>query len=485
MSEVQPGILEHEGKRGMLAPTIIVIFGATGDLSQKKLLPALFHLFCAGYLPAALRIVGFSRRDLGDEGYRSFARDALAAVAGEKKTELEHFLGHLTYISGDFMTPDSYQKLSDGLIVVEGEMGQCANKLFYLAVPPASYEPIFKELADSGLTIPCSDELGWTRVLVEKPFGNDNDTAAQLDCTLGLLFNESQIFRIDHYLAKEALQDILMFRFSNLIFEPLWNKQYVDRVEIKLFESHGIEARGAFYDGLGALRDVGQNHLLQMLALVAMENPGGLDATAIREARAKVLEALRPIRTGGDAAERTVRGQYLGYLDEPGVAAASQTETYFRIQAFVDNQRWRDVPFYIESGKMLERSLAEIVITFKDTGVCLCRPEDEHHHANILTFRIQPDEGISVLFWAKQRGFTSQLEPKKLAFSYREEGSSSIRIPDAYERVLYDGIAGDQILFTSTDEVMAAWKFITPIIEHWQDTPLRQYEKGSTGPRVS
>src|SRR3989344_123664 len=483
MSEVQPSILESEGKRGMIAPTIIVIFGATGDLSQKKLLPALFRLFCAGYLPAALRIVGFSRRDLGDEGYRTFAREALAVTAGERKTELEHFLNRLTYIAGDFMLPASYQKLSDGLIVVEGEMGQCANNFFYVAVPPVSCEPIFKELADSGLTIPCSDELGWTRVLVEKPFGNNNETAAALDRTLGLLFKEEQIFRIDHYLAKEALQDILMFRFSNLIFEPLWNKNYIDRVEIKLFESHGIAERGVFYDGLGALRDVGQNHLLQMLALVAMENPGGLDAAAVREARAKVLQALRPITASSDALERTVRGQYAGYQDEAGVAAGSQTETYFRIQAFVDNERWHDVPFYLESGKMLERALAEVVITFKGTESFFCRSKENHHHANILTFRIQPDEGISVLFWAKQRGFTSQLEPKKLAFSYREEGGGSTRIPDAYERVLYDGIAGDQILFTSTDEVMAAWKFITPIIEHWKETPLHQYEKGSTGPR--
>jgi len=460
------------------SPTMLVIFGATGDLSQRKLIPALFHLFAAGYLPQAFQIVGVSRRDIGDAGYQSLAREVLLPFSLGKESELEQFLTHLTYLAADFSKPESYERLSDHLIAVEGTMGQCANKLFYLAVPPASYETIFRELADSGLTIPCSDETGWTRVLVEKPFGNDNETAQKLDALLGLLFKEDQIFRIDHYLAKEALQDVLMFRFSNALFEPVWNSEYIDHVEIKLYESARVSGRGSFYDGVGALRDVGQNHALQMLALIAMENPGMFSAERIREARAHVLGHVAPLDTAD-----VVRGQYDGYRIEEGVGPDSMTETYFRIKLSLESERWRGVPFYLESGKALAESKTEITVHFKAPKDCLCDMPG-HDHGNVITFRIQPNEGITVLFWARRSGFAPGLEPKQLSFSYRDESAPLVRIPDAYERVLYDAVMGDQILFTSTDEVMAAWRIITPILELWKNEPLHAYEAGNAGPKI-
>ena len=474
--------LQNNTNRAVNAPTILVIFGATGDLSTRKLIPALFDLFQKGFLPALFAVVGVARREFSDPLFREFAKDAVMKKSDSVPPEvLEDFLSHFSYSQGMFDEPESYTHLSEHLIVVEDAFAVCANKLFYLAVPPVYYEGIFMQLAHSGLTIPCSNETGWTRVLVEKPFGKDNETAQKLDQTLGQLFKEEQIFRIDHYLAKEVLQDLLMFRFSNLIFEPLWNNKYIERIEIALFEKGGAEGRGAFYDENGALRDVGQNHMLQMLAFVAMEDPLGIDATRVRTLRAKVLSALRPV-TKEKIAHSVVRAQYAGYTEVQHVPGDSQTETYFRIKAFIDNARWSGVPFYLESGKALVESKTEIKIYFRQTESCLCPPSAEHHHQNVLTFRIQPDEGISICFWAKKPGMGFALEAKELSFSYRSS-PDMLKLPDAYERVLFDGIAGDQMLFTSTEEVAATWKFITPILELWSALPLLSYEQGSAGPQ--
>ena len=465
------------------APTIIVIFGATGDLSTRKLIPALFDLFEKGFLPSPFSIVGVARRELSDEAFRDFAKEIILKRGAAHASEtVEEFLSRLSYSQGMFDEGTSYKHLSEHLIAVEEAFGACANKLFYLAVPPIYYEAIFAQLACSGLTISCSNETGWTRVLVEKPFGKDNRTAQHLDETLGELFKEEQIFRIDHYLAKEVLQDLLMFRFSNLIFEPLWNNKYIERVEILLAEKIGVESRGAFYDENGALRDVGQNHLLQMLAFVAMEDPAGVDAKRIRSERARVLAALRPI-TKENIRESVVRGQYVGYRETPNVPKDSTVETYFRIKTYIDSKRWKGVPFYLESGKALTESKTEVKIYFKQTESCLCPLSAEHHHQNVFTFRIQPNEGISVVFWAKKPGLGLALEAKELSFSYRSS-PDVMKLPDAYERVLFDGIAGDQMLFTSTEEVAAAWKFITPILESWSAVPLLPYEQGTNGPEA-
>jgi glucose-6-phosphate 1-dehydrogenase len=339
-------------------------------------------------------------------------------------------------------------------------------------VAPSFYEIILGNLSKSGLTVPCGGTLGWTRVLVEKPFGSDTDTAKKLDALLGTLFKEEQIFRIDHYFAKEALQNILAFRFSNSLFEPLWNNKHIEAVHIQLLEKNDVEGRGDFYDSVGALKDVGQNHILAMLALLTMSKPDAFDAHSVRRERANILKNLEPI-TGRNISESAVRAQYVGYKSEAGVSANSNTETYFRLKTFVDNRVWKGVPFYLESGKALSENKAEISIYFKDAS--------GDGKTNILSFRIQPDEAIKIRFWVKKPGFAMETEAKTLSFHYKDFPASRT-IPDAYEKVLYDAIIGDQTLFTSTDEVKYAWKFITPIIDSWKTLPLRQYQRGSRGP---
>jgi len=469
-------------KRTYNAPTIVTIFGATGDLSKRKLLPSLFDLFERGLLPDSFSVVGFARSPLSDEEFRAVAHNAIISRGHDHTEEtIQKFLQLLSYQPGDLTDKESYGELSDTLISIEDSFGQCTNKAFYLAVSPQFYDTTFRNLADSGLTIPCSNDTGWTRILVEKPFGNNVETAQELDKTLGLLFKEEQIFRIDHYLGKGALQDILMFRFSNSIFEPIWNNQYIEKVEIKLSETLDLEGRGTFYDDVGALRDVGQNHILQMLALVAMKNPGTLDSGKIRKERARVLHDLRPI-DAGNIKESVVRGQYSEYAKQNNLNLSSQTETYFKIKTYINDDTWRGVPFYLESGKALNKKETSITIYFKKIDKCLCPKEHESKHQNILTFRIQPDEGISIRFWVKESGFSKDLEPKDLSFIYKKDGE---RLPDAYEHILFDAISGEQTLFTSTDEVTAAWAFIMPIIEHWHHCELIEYEKGSKGPDVA
>lgn len=460
----------------MIEPTIAVIFGATGDLSRRKLLPALFHLYDRELLPERFAIVGFSRKKLSDDDFRKIAKEAITNKDNSHDEKvLNSFLENISYTQGVFDDAEGYKSLSQSLSDIDGKWGMCSNKLFHLAVPPSLYDGIFEHLASSGLTIPCGGSEGWTRVLVEKPFGKDLKTAQELDAKLGKLFDERQIFRIDHYMAKEALQDVLSFRFSNSLFEPLWNKDHIEKIEVKFFETLGMEGRGKFYDEIGALRDVGQNHMLQMLAFVTMENPGKLDADAIRGNRAKLLESLVPLSTS-EIKENTVQGQYKGFKDEPDVNTDSKTETYFKIKARIDNDRWNGMPFYLESGKKMKNAKKEISIYFKKPITCICSPEQEHiDHQNVLTFKIDPDEGISIRFWAKKPGFDMSLEPKELSFMYNDKKENGEKIPDAYERVLFDSIKGDRTLFASTQEVQASWKFITPILEEWKDMKLKEY----------
>lgn len=463
--------MQHHSPHTNSAPTIFVIFGITGDLACRKLLPALLNLYVKKVLPTKFAIVGFSRRHFSREEFRQYIRDNMNIKPGQfKEEDVKHFLDHMSYEQGMFDMPESYQHLVHTLKGIDERFHQCSNKLFHLSVPPALYEGILENLAGSGLTVPCGGDLGWTRVLIEKPFGSDVETAKKLDKRIGDLFSEEQIFRIDHYLAKEALQNILAFRFANTLFEPLWNKHHVDKVHIKLLEKIDIEGRGEFYDKVGALKDVGQNHVLQMLALIAMEAPDDFDAESIRKERAKVLKHLMPI-TKKNILDYAVRGQYEGYLHEKGVKPESQTETYFRLETYVETSRWKDVPFFLESGKSLSESKAEIDVYFKN--------ENEEERQNILTFRIQPDEGIKIRFWVKTPGFGLKVEPKTLKFKYSDFDTKG-QLPDAYEKVLFDAIFGDQTLFTSTDEVMYAWKFISPIVESWNEVPMTRYKKGSS-----
>lgn len=457
-----------------MTPTTLIIFGATGDLAERKLIPALFDLYLKNIFPKRFNVVGVSRKEKSDAEFCEFVTDSITKKKSRySKKPLDDFLKTLSYQQGDILSAEFYNNLSRALIDKDKVLGQCSNKLFYLAVPPALYDPIFQNLAGSGLSVACSDVTGWIRVLVEKPFGNNLETSQKLDRKLGLLFNEEQIFRIDHYLAKETLQNILAFRFSNVLFEPIWNRDYINKVEIKLLEESGIAGRGAFYDGVGALRDVGQNHILQMLAFVAMEDPKELNAEVIRKNRAQLLAKLRPIDSA-NITRLVSRGQYNGYKNEKNVDLKSDTETYFKICAYIDNARWQGVPFVLESGKKMKKNLADISVYFKETESCLCPPEAEKHHQNILTFHIQPKEGISVLFWSKKPGFKMELESRELSFNYGDSMGAKI-VPDAYERILYDCIEGDQTLFASTEEVEAAWRFITPILENWKKLPLTIY----------
>ncbi len=469
----------HMPTSPLMVPTIIVIFGITGDLARRKLIPALLNLEQKNFLPDRTKIIGFSRRTFTDDVFKDFVRTALSE-SGHSCSEdvLDRFCTRLSYCSGTFDDAGAYGRLGDHIYHIEKEIfGMCTNKLYYLATPPDFYETIFRQLADSGLTIPCSDDDGWARVLVEKPFGRDVKTATELDALLGTLFKEEQIFRIDHYLAKETIQNILVFRFANLLFEPVWNRKYIERIEIRLMEKRGVDGRGTFFEGVGALRDVGQNHLLQMLAVVAMEQPEELNAAYIRAERARALQKLRIFNK-----EKTIFGQYSGYQGEEGVAEDSRVETYFRLEAEINNKRWRNVPFVLESGKALAEDRAEIVIHFRRPDSCIEKKHEETcNHANELTFRIQPDEGISLRFWITKPGLTNELESKELSFAYAAS-PDAVQLLDAYERLLYDALTGDQTLFASTDEVRAAWKFVAPILRARKNDaiPLRVYEKGDT-----
>ncbi|MEI8249009.1 MAG: glucose-6-phosphate dehydrogenase [Candidatus Taylorbacteria bacterium] len=455
-----------------LHPTIFVILGITGDLASRKLLPALLALYSKKLLPQRFAIIGFSRRTFSREEFRELIRTKLNVRPGQfKEEEIKHFLDHMSYEQGMFDDGESYARLSKKLASIDAGWGQCSNKLFHLSVPPTLYENILSHIARSGLNKPCSDETGWTRILIEKPFGKDIAAARNLDKLLGKLFKEEQIFRIDHYLAKESLQNILAFRFHNSIFEPLWRREFIDKVHIKLYEKNTIEGRGAFYDGIGALRDVGQNHMLQMLALIAMDKPSVFDADHIRMGRAKILKHLVTI-TRRTLADRVTRAQYVGYTSESGVAQDSQTETYIRIQTHIQNPRWKGVPFFLETGKAMNEAKAEIDMYFKDATA----PGQD----NILTFRIQPDEGIKIKFFVKTPGYDFDVEPKTLKFRYSDTALLD-EAPNDYERLIHDAFVGDQTLFASTQEIMASWEYVTPILEHLNELPLKTYKKGENG----
>lgn len=464
-------------------PTTLVIFGATGDLSQRYLIPAVFDLFMRGLLPENTRIVGFSRRDWTHEKFKSFVREALIEKGYSCAQESHPFFDHTFYVQGDLTEEQGYTNLATFLNESDDELGVCTNKIFHLSVSPRLYDTVFHKLSESGLTTPCADhraneeEQTWTRVLVEKPFGKDRKEAQHLDQVLGSLFDESQIFRIDHYLAKETVQNILTFRFANSIFEPMWNKDHIEKVEIKIHESIDLGERGAFFNGVGALRDMGQSHILQLLALVAMEDPREMNPNKLREERTKVLEKVFV----PEVSEKYItRGQYEGYRDIEDIPDDSQTETYFKLEAQVKNDRWKDVPFILENGKALDRRQTEITIYFKVVESCVCPPGDTEHQ-NVLRFIIQPKEEISIRFWTKKPGFGFELEPQEFAFDYAFEEDEA---PEAYQRVIYDAFRGDQSLFASTDEVKAQWDLIMPVLDSWKELPLHIYKKGDAANQI-
>lgn len=460
-------------------PTILVMLGATGDLATKKLIPALWKLYTGDKLPDLFQVVGFSRQELSNEDWQARVVDIVSQRENSADPDqVASFSKRFVYEPGNFQDSEAYDRLATRLGRQDDAWNLCANKLFYLAVPPPYYETIFENLSDSGLTEPCSPEEGWTRVIVEKPFGKDLQTAQALDEKLGKLFREEQIYRIDHYLGKETARNILAFRFSNTFLGPAWDNQSIDSVHVHFPEGSGVNGRGEFYDGIGALRDVGQNHMLQLLALFLMDNPGEYTAEAIRRERTRILEALETMDEK-DVSEKTMRGQYRGYTDVEGVAEDSQTETYFRIETELNLPRWQGVPIYIESGKNLSDSKFEIIVQFRHKSPCLCPPGN--HYTNELRYRVQPDEGVYMTFWVKKPGIDTVIEQKDFSFDYHQAFDTDGFI-DAYEKLLLDAVMGDQTLFVSTDEIVASWKFIDPIVRAWQENiaPLVTYEPGAT-----
>ena len=462
-----------------LLPTIFVIFGATGDLTKQKLVPALFHLYREDVLPDMFQIAGFARQDLSDSTFQEY----IAGIVKEKVKDatfedIQKFSAYFVYQQGMFQEIEGFKKLAARLGQKDGEWKVCANKLFHLAVPPQFYKELFEKLKKSGLTKPCSPEEGWTRVLVEKPFGKDRKTAQELDVLLGKLFQEEQIYRIDHYLGKETVQNVLAFRFSNSFLAPVWDNKGIEKIEVRLLEKKGIEKRAGFYEGIGALRDVGQNHVLQLLALFLMENPGTFDADSIREERAKIFQSLQT-PSKSDIEKMTIRGQYQGYTEEDGVDKLSETETYFRIKTHSTDKKWKGVPLYLESGKALDQEKVEVIVTFRHSDQCLC-PKGADHYKNVLYYQVQPREGATISFWVKKPGAEMVLEEKEFSFDYKKafEGEE---FSDAYERLMANVIKGDQTLFVSTEEILAGWKFVDHILKGWREgrSPLVTYERGS------
>ncbi len=460
-------------------PTIITIFGATGDLSTQKLIPALIDLYKKELLPENFVVVGISRREWSDERFQEFLRDTLNDEFTDNPRILNDFLSHARFQTADVTKLESYDVLYDRLTKIDEELGVCANKLFYLAMAPSFFESIINNFSDSSLMALCSDDRSWTRVLIEKPFGTNLETARKLDGLFSDTFAEDQLFRIDHYIAKDALQNLLVFRFHNILFEDNWNREDVESVHIKLHESGKAGNRGSFYDSVGAFRDVGQNHVLQLLALVAMDNPGKLEADAIQSAREKVFSDLHCM-SRQEVADNIVRGQYEGFRNHKGVEDESDTETYFLTKAFVENDRWEGVPFFLESGKAMAEDKVEISVYFrKPEGVQAEEGKFSRDPLqNVLTLTFQPEERITLQICAKKPGLGFETEQREVSFTHRGEEE----FPDAYEKILYHAFSGDRVVFATSQEVESAWEFATPILEQMNDLSLHTYKSGENGP---
>ncbi len=459
------------------APTAIVILGGGGDLAKRKLFPSLFDLFQQNKLPEKFVIIGLARTKRTDQEYQQFAREVLQNKTGDR----ESFTKHIKYITGSLDTLDTYCSLGDTIHDFETEVGIQSNVLFYLAVPPEQYGVTFELLHASRIAIETEGSTTFRHIMVEKPFGNNFDTAQALDTTLSSLFKEEQIFRIDHYLAKEAVQNILSFRFANVLFKSPWNYRDIQEVRINLLEKIDVGSRGSFYDPVGALRDVGQNHLLQILALIAMDEPKSLGANDIREKRADILSKLIPL-TAENINTHVHRAQYEGYKDGEGVVADTQTETYFEFKVYLDSEAWRDIPFYVRAGKALAEEYVGVEILFKDVATGPFETKSLTTVGNKITLSISPEHAMHVTLNVKDPGHGFGVVPKTLSYVWDTQTTPQI---NAYEKVLLDCIANDRTLFTSSHEVLASWKFITALQNAWQTVPLQTYAKGSRGPEES
>ena len=459
----------------------LVIFGASGDLTRRKLVPALCSLFCKGSLPENLGILGVARSDLNDQQYRAMLRDSLdEEIARPTPEQWADFSSRVHYLHGDITSADDLLQVRSKLLDMEtGD--RATNRLYYLSLAPSLYQPAIAVLGETGM---ADDTEGWRRLVVEKPFGTDLASARSLNEIAHSVFREDQVFRIDHYLGKETVQNLLVFRFANAIFEPIWNRNYIDHVQITVAETLKIDERGEYYDQTGVLRDMFQNHLLQLLTLVAMEPPHAFEAEALRNEKVKVLSAIRRIHPE-DVALHAIPGQYRTYRDEGGVAPESDTATYAAVRLYVDNWRWQGVPFYLRSGKALRSKSTEIIIQFRNPPHMLFSlDEDEDIPANTLAIFVQPDEGFHLEFQTKTPEAGLQMRKAELEFHYHEAFSGQA-IPDAYERLLLDALNGDASLFTRADEIEQAWSIVDPIIAGFgrPDAPRPYYySEGSWGP---
>jgi glucose-6-phosphate 1-dehydrogenase len=470
---------------------VLVIFGASGDLTKRKLIPGLYNLSCQGCMNPEFEVLGIGRTPMSSEEFRKRTGEAAAKSKDTRDFSESGWTGferRLHYMEGDINDPNFYLRLRNRLEEMEGS-GSSPNHLLYVSTPASVAGPIIEGLGGVGLN---RREHGWTRIVLEKPFGRDLESANALNDVVHGVFDEKAVYRIDHYLGKETVQNILVFRFSNSLFEPVWNRNYIDHVEITAAETVGVENRSAFYEETGALRDMVANHLLQLLALTAMEPPVAFDADSVREQKVQVFRSIRPMSVE-DVARYTTRGQYgsgaidgkrvPGYREEPGVNRNSVTETYAAVRFQVENWRWAGVPFYIRTGKRLARNLTEIRVQLRPTPQALFASTSSVINPNVITISIQPDEGISIAFGAKRPGTQMRTMTVQANFSYQESFGS--KGPVAYETLLLDSMRGDATLFTRRDEVEAEWRIITPIEEAWANLPVPDfpnYAAGSEGP---
>ncbi len=472
-------------------PVTIVIFGASGDLTQRKLIPALHTLAGSGLLPERYLIVGVARTPMDDDTFRQHMREGVQSFGRGQVQDgpaWDGFASKLHYKHLQYDRLEDYQDLAGYLAQLEADNGLPANRLYYLATPPEVYAPIVQQLGAASM---CKTGNGYTRIVVEKPFGRDLASAHDLNGKLHYVFDEEQIYRIDHYLGKETVQNIMVFRFANAIFEPLWNRYYIDHVQISVLEDVGVGRRGGYYDQAGVMRDMFQNHIMQLLTLTAMEPPTSWDATLLRDEKVKVLRAVR-VPTPSEMAIRSVRAQYRSrkgdgptYRQEEGVAADSTTPTYAALEVFVDNWRWQGVPFYLRSGKALGDKVTELVIQFKEVPHMLFRTDDRSTNiTNTLSFCLQPDEGFHLGFQAKVPGAGMRARGVDMDYAFAstfgEQG-----LPEAYERLLLDALLGDASLFARADEIESSWRIIDAIHHAWASgdgPPLAFYEPGSSGP---
>ncbi len=478
-------------------PCVMVIFGATGDLTHRKLIPALYNLALEHRLPEEFSMVGFARRPWDDDTFRKESLDSVNKNSRRRPVNppvWDQFVKGIFYVSSDFNNQAGYKKLAETLDKIDQDRGTQANRLFYLSTPPSDYEIIINNLGEAGLAKPQrASSDSFTRIIVEKPFGHDLKSAQELNDIISRVFRENQIFRIDHYLGKETVQNILVFRFANGIFEPIWNRQYVDHIQIVVAEELGVEGRGPYYEESGTIRDMVQNHMMQLLSLVCMEPPVSNEANAIRDEKTKVLRAIKPL-DADEVVERSVRGQYgpgiifgqpvPGYRQEERVDPNSITDTFVALKLFVDNWRWAGVPIYFRTGKRLPKRTSEISLQFKPAPQQLFSASGMPIEPNVLVLQIQPNEGISLKFGAKVPGQTMNIRPVTMDFRFGQ--SFGVAAADAYERLILDAMIDDSTLFTRRDEVEQAWSIISSILEGWKlhmPPSFPNYEAGTWGPK--